>query len=97
VVDRFFSGYGVHTLSTAMRFGWLEVAALTAISVANAQELAFSPPFYPSPWADGQGEWADAHRRAVEIVSQMTLAEKVNLTTGTGWVETFLSTVSFLH
>ncbi|KAH1291192.1 hypothetical protein KXW39_002520 [Aspergillus fumigatus] len=68
-----------------MRFGWLEVAALTAASVANAQELAFSPPFYPSPWADGQGEWADAHRRAVEIVSQMTLAEKVNLTTGTGW------------
>jgi beta-glucosidase len=34
---------------------------------------------------DGQGDWADAHKRAVEFVSGLTLAEKVNLTTGAGW------------
>ncbi|KAI9934276.1 hypothetical protein ASPWEDRAFT_108100 [Aspergillus wentii DTO 134E9] len=69
-----------------MRFGWLEVAALTAASVVSAKDdLAFSPPFYPSPWANGEGEWADSYKRAVEFVSNLTLAEKVNLTTGSGW------------
>ncbi|CAL5867397.1 uncharacterized protein PFLUO_LOCUS1616 [Penicillium psychrofluorescens] len=67
-----------------MKLGWLELAALTA-SVASAKELAYSPPYYPSPWMDGQGDWADAHERAVEFVSGLTLAEKVNLTTGSGW------------
>lgn len=51
----------------------------------SLQELAYSPPYYPSPWMDGQGDWADAHERAVEFVSGLTLAEKVNLTTGSGW------------
>jgi len=46
--------------------------------------LAYSPPFYPSPWMNGNGEWAEAYRRAVDFVSQLTLAEKVNLTTGVG-------------
>jgi beta-glucosidase len=50
------------------------------------QDLAFSPPYYPSPWATGEGEWAEAYSRAVEFVSTLTLAEKVNLTTGAGYV-----------
>ena len=33
----------------------------------------------------GQGEWADAYAKAKDFVSQMTLLEKVNLTTGVGW------------
>lgn len=44
-----------------------------------------SPPFYPSPWMTGQGEWADAYEKARAFVSQLTLLEKVNLTTGVGW------------
>lgn len=31
------------------------------------------------------GDWAGAYKRAHDFVSQLTLAEKVNLTTGTGW------------
>jgi hypothetical protein len=50
------------------------------------QDLAYSPPYYPSPWATGEGEWAEAYRRAVDFVSNLTLAEKVNLTTGAGYV-----------
>ncbi|KAL1633263.1 hypothetical protein SLS58_011173 [Diplodia intermedia] len=46
---------------------------------------ATSPPFYPSPWMDGSGGWAEAYAKAQEFVKQMTLLEKVNLTTGTGW------------
>ncbi|RAK86143.1 beta-glucosidase precursor [Aspergillus costaricaensis CBS 115574] len=68
-----------------MRFTLIEAVALTAVSLASADELAYSPPYYPSPWANGQGDWAQAYQRAVDIVSQMTLDEKVNLTTGTGW------------
>ncbi|KAJ9637203.1 hypothetical protein H2201_001601 [Coniosporium apollinis] len=34
---------------------------------------------------DGSGEWAEAYRRAQQFVSQLTLLEKVNLTTGVGW------------
>ncbi|KAE8149638.1 putative beta-glucosidase A [Aspergillus avenaceus] len=71
-----------------MKLNWIGAVALTAVSAASAKQddLAYSPPFYPSPWADGQGDWAGAYQRAVDIVSQMTLAEKVNLTTGTGWM-----------
>jgi beta-glucosidase len=45
--------------------------------------LAYSPPFYPSPWMTGTGEWSDAYAKAKDFVSQLTLLEKVNLTTGT--------------
>jgi beta-glucosidase len=55
-------------------------------SDGDQDDLASSPPYYPSPWATGQGEWAEAYNRAVQIVSQMTLDEKVNLTSGTGYV-----------
>ncbi|KAJ5748334.1 uncharacterized protein N7511_010030 [Penicillium nucicola] len=68
-----------------MKFGWLEVATLASASVASANPLAYSPPYYPSPWMTGKGEWSEAYKRAVEFVSNLTLAEKVNLTTGAGW------------
>ncbi|KUI64547.1 putative beta-glucosidase A [Cytospora mali] len=49
-------------------------------------ELAFSPPVYPSPWANPEAVgWEDAYAKAKDFVSQMTLLEKVNLTTGVGW------------
>ncbi|KAF2001774.1 glycoside hydrolase family 3 protein [Amniculicola lignicola CBS 123094] len=46
---------------------------------------AFSPPFYPSPWMDGSGGWESAYQKAQAFVRQLTLLEKVNLTTGVGW------------
>ncbi|KAL8978986.1 MAG: hypothetical protein Q9205_005572 [Flavoplaca limonia] len=46
---------------------------------------AFSPPFYPSPWGSGAGDWASAYERARAFVAQLTLLEKVNITTGVGW------------
>ncbi|KAL2001715.1 hypothetical protein VTN02DRAFT_1355 [Thermoascus thermophilus] len=71
-----------------MRLGWLELAVAAAATVTSAKgDLAYSPPFYPSPWVNGDGEWADAYQKAVDFVSQLTLAEKVNLTTGTGWMQ----------
>ncbi|KAJ4303979.1 beta-glucosidase [Collariella sp. IMI 366227] len=48
--------------------------------------LAHSAPFYPSPWMDPDADgWNEAYAKARDFVSQMTLLEKVNLTTGVGW------------
>ncbi|KAG6001288.1 hypothetical protein E4U21_004525 [Claviceps maximensis] len=53
----------------------------------DAIPLYRSPPQYPSPWMDPHAQgWEEAYAKAREFVSQMTLVEKVNLTTGTGWM-----------
>jgi hypothetical protein len=44
-----------------------------------------SPPWYPTPKGGISRNWADSYRKASEMVSKMTLPEKVNVTTGTGW------------
>ncbi|KAF2686001.1 glycoside hydrolase family 3 protein [Lentithecium fluviatile CBS 122367] len=47
---------------------------------------AYSPPYYPSPWMDSSATgWAEAYEKAQAFVRQLTLLEKVNLTTGVGW------------
>lgn len=44
-----------------------------------------SPPYYPTPHGGWVSDWADAYEKAQQVVDNMTLAEKVNLTTGTGF------------
>ncbi|RMY61699.1 hypothetical protein D0863_11192 [Hortaea werneckii] len=51
----------------------------------DALTNATSPPKYPSPWGEGLGDWDQAYAQARDFVSQLTLLEKVNLTTGVGW------------
>ncbi|KAI9740238.1 MAG: hypothetical protein M1834_004816 [Cirrosporium novae-zelandiae] len=55
-----------------------------SIAAAGARANQSSPPSYPSPWGSGTGDWAEAYEKARAFVKQMTLVEKVNLTTGTG-------------
>lgn len=52
---------------------------------AAAVDATFSPPYYPSPWGSGAGDWASAYAKATAFVGQLTLVEKINLTTGVGW------------
>lgn len=59
----------------------------TQYQIQQRENLAFSPPFYPSPWMDPNAHgWAEAYAKAKDFVSQLTLMEKVNLTTGVGLV-----------
>ncbi|EPS36956.1 hypothetical protein H072_9519 [Dactylellina haptotyla CBS 200.50] len=44
-----------------------------------------SPPWYPSPKGGTLKSWENSYKKARDLVSKMTLAEKVNITTGTGW------------
>lgn len=55
------------------------------VEVEARDELAFSPPYYPSPWMNPEADgWKEAYVKAKDFVSQLTLLEKVNLTTGVG-------------
>ncbi|KAL8809999.1 MAG: hypothetical protein Q9200_002938 [Gallowayella weberi] len=54
-------------------------------AAAESPDQPFSPPFYPSPWGSGAGNWANAYEKARTFVAKLTLLEKVNLTTGVGW------------
>jgi beta-glucosidase len=51
-----------------------------------------SPPYYPTPKGGWLAEWRDSYAKAQALVAQMTLAEKVNLTTGTGLFMVFSHT-----
>ncbi|KAK4225193.1 glycoside hydrolase [Podospora fimiseda] len=72
---------------------WLPVLAARAAPADDPQhhqitkrDLAYSPPHYPSPWMNPEADgWEEAYAKARAFVSQMTLLEKVNLTTGVGW------------
>ncbi|KAJ3488528.1 hypothetical protein NLG97_g6185 [Lecanicillium saksenae] len=44
-----------------------------------------SPPWYPSPRGGTVSQWAESYEKAAKMIRNMTLAEKVNITTGTGW------------
>ncbi|KAJ8129143.1 hypothetical protein O1611_g4491 [Lasiodiplodia mahajangana] len=45
-----------------------------------------SPPWYPSPKGGTTKSWAESYQKASEMVRKMTLPEKINITTGTGWM-----------
>ncbi|KAI1092471.1 glycoside hydrolase family 3 protein [Rostrohypoxylon terebratum] len=41
-------------------------------------------PYYPAPYGGWTDDWSESYDKAIKLVSQMTLAEKVNITAGTG-------------
>lgn len=43
-----------------------------------------SPPWYPTPAGGTASSWAESYAKAAKLVEQMSLPEKVNITTGTG-------------
>ncbi|KAH9819204.1 family 3 glycoside hydrolase [Melampsora americana] len=54
------------------------------IPAPSGYEEWVSPVVLPSPSQDGSQGWEDSLKRAKKFVSQMTLEEKINITTGAG-------------
>ena len=56
---------------------------LYQVELINGQ----SPPWYPSPQGGTVPSWQDSYAKAQKMVANMTLIEKVNITTGVGWAQ----------
>ncbi|KAI1812161.1 glycoside hydrolase superfamily [Poronia punctata] len=74
----------------------LGVFALAMVALSASGFFAFnkykqappdglSPPWYPTPKGGTAKSWAESYEKARKMVAKMTLPEKVNITTGTGW------------
>lgn len=68
----------------------LVLGLLSALSLSPGGHAADTPFLgFPSPWAaaadNSDPSWAAAYAKAIDFVSDLTLTEKINLTTGTGW------------
>lgn len=67
---------------------WLLLGAGGAFVYKKYQEeppYGQSPPWYPAPRGGIAASWAESYKKAAAMVTKMTLPEKVNVTTGTGW------------
>ncbi|CAH6722406.1 putative probable beta-glucosidase A [[Candida] jaroonii] len=66
--------------------GLHEEAPLFYIEDRHPAEFFYSDPYYPSPLGGRIDHvWQKAYDKARKIVEKMSITEKVNLTTGTGW------------
>ncbi|KAK1749345.1 putative beta-glucosidase A [Echria macrotheca] len=63
----------------------IKTLVCAAAAAAAAPNPFTSSAGYPSPWGNGGEGWDEAYAKAREFVAKLTLVEKVNLTTGTGW------------
>lgn len=63
----------------------LATSALSSPLEPRQSNQNYSPPYYPSPKGGWDPAWQDAYTKAAALVRQMTLAEKVNVTTAVGW------------
>lgn len=44
----------------------------------------YVPAYYPAPYGGWVDEWSESYEKAKDLVDSMTLAEKTNITAGTG-------------
>ena len=66
----------------------LSMATASPVELVERQseDPFHSPPYYPSPKGGWAPTWAASYKKAHQLVEQMTLAEKVNVTTAVGWM-----------
>ncbi|RYO78271.1 hypothetical protein DL766_007603 [Monosporascus sp. MC13-8B] len=73
---------GVRSLSLLLLAG---AATASVISVRDPLPDGYvAAPYYPAPYGGWADDWRESYTKAVELVSRMTLAEKTNITAGTG-------------
>jgi beta-glucosidase len=61
------------------------LATLSNAAVVPRQSAGYvAAPYYPAPYGGWTANWADSYAKAKALVDKMTLAEKTNITAGTG-------------
>jgi beta-glucosidase len=70
----------------AVRLRNLQAGANVIGARDNVPAEYTAAPYYPTPPGGWVSNWTAAYAKAQVVVANMTLAEKVNLTTGTGYV-----------
>lgn len=55
----------------------------------DSEHLPTHPDFFPTPETPGTGPWAEATGKARDLVYSLSVEERVNITTGVGWVSFF--------
>ncbi|GAB1314181.1 putative beta-glucosidase F [Madurella fahalii] len=67
---------------------WLSLAAVSLARSLGSRDPVpegyHAAPYYPAPYGGWLDSWKEAYAKAEALVSQMTLAEKTNITSGTG-------------
>ncbi|KAI0835369.1 glycoside hydrolase family 3 protein [Hypoxylon sp. FL0890] len=73
---------GLRSLSLLFLAGTISASALLPRDPVPDGYVA--APYYPTPYGGWADDWSESYDKAVKLVSQMTVAEKVNITAGTG-------------
>lgn len=74
---------GVRSLSLLLLLGG--AASGSVISVRDPLPDGYvAAPYYPAPYGGWADDWSESYAKATKLVSEMTLAEKTNITAGTG-------------
>ncbi|KAI9149528.1 putative beta-glucosidase F [Paramyrothecium foliicola] len=93
--EAFWIGVILHLDITLIRQGRLKALVVLSGLVAIGQSAAvqqrsdvpagyYVPAYYPAPFGGWVEDWADSYEKAKALVDRMTLAEKTNITAGTG-------------
>ncbi|KAJ5566760.1 CAZyme family GH3 [Penicillium sp. DV-2018c] len=64
---------------------WVAIRGLPWSSSGATGNEFQADPWYPTPLGGTSKQWAESYIKAQEMVKKMSLPEKVNITTGTGW------------
>ncbi|KAJ6177856.1 hypothetical protein N7519_008317 [Penicillium mononematosum] len=75
----------VGILTIALLLVWFSIRGLPWSSAGAAVGEFQAVPWYPTPLGGTSELWKESYAKAQGMVREMTLAEKVNVTTGTGW------------
>ncbi|KAG0160628.1 hypothetical protein PDIDSM_8158 [Penicillium digitatum] len=75
----------VGALTIALLVVWLSIKGLPWSSAGAAFDEYQAVPWYPTPLGGTSEQWKESYIKAQHMVKEMTLAEKVNVKTGTGW------------
>ncbi len=77
-------GNGVVWLALALSFFETPCHAGPLRARDDVPQGFYAPPYYPAPHGGWVASWRDSYAKAQKLVSQMTLAEKTNITAAVG-------------